>query len=158
MHRRKRNTFAFTALAWLSFVLALSFVLVALFNAKWELVEKGYYAACTLWVISAAIVLQKVVRDNEEDKDMYGEGGSRKRNTFAFTGLAWASFLLALGFILVALWNADWPLVEKGYYAGCTLWAISASIVLQKVVRDNEEDKDFFPPTHSEDTKFDLKS
>jgi uncharacterized membrane protein YiaA len=66
----------------------------------------------------------------------------RKRNTFAFTGLAWASFILALSFILVGIWNADWELVEKGFYAGSFLWGVSAAFVLAKVVRDNEEDRD----------------
>lgn len=66
----------------------------------------------------------------------------RRRNTAAFTGMAYASFILSLGFILAALYNADWPLVEKGYYAACTFWVIMSAIVLQKVVRDNEEDKE----------------
>ncbi|MCM3670620.1 hypothetical protein M3181_16780 [Mesobacillus maritimus] len=71
----------------------------------------------------------------------------RRRNTPAFTFLAWTSFVLSLAFIFVALWNTDWPLVEKGYYAAATLWAISSAIVLQKVVRDNDEDKEINPPS-----------
>jgi uncharacterized membrane protein YiaA len=66
-----------------------------------------------------------------------------KRNTAAFTFLAWASFILALSFLIVGIWNTDWPLVEKGYYAGCFLWGISSAFVLAKVVRDNEEDKEY---------------
>lgn len=65
----------------------------------------------------------------------------RKRNTMAFTFLSWASFALALTFVLVGVWNADWKLVEKGYYAGTMLWAITSAFVLAKVVRDNEEDR-----------------
>lgn len=66
----------------------------------------------------------------------------KKKNTLAFTGLAWASFVLALGFIVVGIWNAPWELVEKGYYAAAFLWGVSAAFVLAKVVRDNEEDRE----------------
>lgn len=66
----------------------------------------------------------------------------KKKNTLAFTGLAWASFVLALAFIIVGIWNAPWALVEKGYYAASFLWGVSAAFVLSKVVRDNEEDRD----------------
>lgn len=65
----------------------------------------------------------------------------RKRNTNAFTFLSWVSFALALIFVLVGVWNADWELVEKGYYAGSMLWAITSAFVLAKTVRDNEEDR-----------------
>jgi len=72
---------------------------------------------------------------------------NRRRNTMAFTFLAWASFILSFGFLLVAVWNADWALVEKGFYAGCFIWGIFSAFVLAKVVRDNEEDaEDFGPP------------
>ena len=64
----------------------------------------------------------------------------RRRNTLAFTFLAWASFVLATCFLLVAVWNTEWQLVEKGYYAGCFIWGIYSSFVLSKVIRDNEED------------------
>lgn len=64
----------------------------------------------------------------------------KKRNTVAFTFLAWASFILAVGFFLIAVWNSDWLLVEKGYYAGVFIWAVYSAFVLAKVIRDNEED------------------
>jgi uncharacterized membrane protein YiaA len=66
---------------------------------------------------------------------------NKKRNTTAFTFLSWASFILAVGFFLVAIWNTEWVLVEKGYYAGIFIWAVYSAFVLSKVVRDNEEDR-----------------
>lgn len=73
----------------------------------------------------------------------------RKRNTGAFTFLAWTSFVLSIGFIVVGIWNADWELVEKGFYAASMLWCITSAFVLAKVIRDNEEDRET-----SEKTKF----
>lgn len=66
----------------------------------------------------------------------------RRRNTTEFLFLAWASFILSFSFLLVAVWNADWALVEKGYYAGCFIWGIFSAFVLAKVIRDNQEDKE----------------
>ncbi|HJV44783.1 MAG TPA: YiaA/YiaB family inner membrane protein [Bacillota bacterium] len=65
----------------------------------------------------------------------------RKRNTGAFTGLAY--FTLASGVILfcVGLWNADMQLNEKGYYLAVMILVAVGSILTQKVVRDNAEDE-----------------
>jgi len=65
----------------------------------------------------------------------------QRRNTTAFTFLAWGSFILSFAFLIVGIWNADWSLVEKGFYAGSFIWGIFSAFVLAKVVRDNDEDK-----------------
>lgn len=67
---------------------------------------------------------------------------TKKRNTLAFTFLAWASFILAASFFIVAIYNTEWMLVEKGYYAGVFIWAVYSAFVLSKVIRDNEEDNE----------------
>lgn len=69
--QRRKNTMVFTGLAWASMVLSLSFVIVGIYNAPWELVEKGYYAAVILWALTSAVTLSKVVRDNDEDKEIH---------------------------------------------------------------------------------------
>lgn len=66
----------------------------------------------------------------------------RRRNTPAYTLMAWVSFGLAVAIFFISMWNATWPLMEKGLYAALFLWAIFAAFTLQKVVRDNEEDKE----------------
>lgn len=70
----------------------------------------------------------------------------RRRNSGAFTFLAWASLILSVSFLLVGIWNTEWELVEKGYYAGCFIWGIYSAFVLSKVVRDNEEDNEELGP------------
>lgn len=68
----------------------------------------------------------------------------------AFTFLAWSSFAISVGFFLVAIWNTEWVLVEKGYYAGTFIWAVYSAFVLSKVIRDNDEDReDGVTPTHN---------
>jgi uncharacterized membrane protein YiaA len=66
----------------------------------------------------------------------------RKRNTPAFTFLAWASFVLSCSFMFIGLYNMEAPLVEKGYYAVCACFLIMSSFVLQKTIRDNIEDEE----------------
>lgn len=72
--------------------------------------------------------------------------GHKKRNTAAFTFLAWASFIISVSFFIVAIWNTKWMLVEKGYYAGIFIWSVYSAFVLSKVIRDNEEDAERMLP------------
>ncbi|MED1781586.1 YiaA/YiaB family inner membrane protein [Brevibacillus fortis] len=66
----------------------------------------------------------------------------RMRNTGAFTFLAY--FTLGAGVLLfsIGLYNATGlQLHEKGYYIACMLLVAVGSILTQKVVRDNAEDR-----------------
>jgi uncharacterized membrane protein YiaA len=85
----------------------------------------------------ASFVLQKVVRDNMED-----EHEPRKRNTAAFTFMAWIAFTTALLAMFIGIYNLNQPLSVQGYYAVCALFLTMSSFVLQKTVRDNNEDNE----------------
>ncbi|WP_321166507.1 YiaA/YiaB family inner membrane protein [Paenibacillus sp. Soil766] len=65
---------------------------------------------------------------------------SRKRNTSAFTFLAWSSFGLALLGMFIGIINLEQLLSVKGYYAVTALFLTMSSFVLQKTVRDNNDD------------------
>lgn len=69
----------------------------------------------------------------------------RKRNTQAFTFLAWASFTLAVAAMFIGIYTLDADLPVKGYYAVTALFLIMSSFVLQKTIRDNQEDQERFP-------------
>ncbi|WP_028400134.1 YiaA/YiaB family inner membrane protein [Ectobacillus panaciterrae] len=64
----------------------------------------------------------------------------KRRNTAAFTFLAWGSFICALSAMLVGIYTLNEPLSVKGYYLVGTLFLTMSSFVLQKTIRDNEED------------------
>lgn len=66
----------------------------------------------------------------------------RRRNTAAFTFAAWAFFVLSIIAEYVGIYNLDEPLAVKGYYAVTGLCLLMSAIVLQKTVRDNQEDAD----------------
>ena len=63
------------------------------------------------------------------------------RNTSIFTFLAWAAFILACAFFFVGIYNMEAQLVEKGYYSVTGVFLIFSSFVLQKVIRDNQDDQ-----------------
>ncbi|RKQ34700.1 YiaA/YiaB family inner membrane protein [Oceanobacillus halophilus] len=70
---RRRNTSAFTFLAYFTLAAGVGLFLIGLYNADMELHEKGYYVAVMLLVAVGAILTQKVTRDNAEDDDIIAE-------------------------------------------------------------------------------------
>lgn len=132
---RKRNTAAFSFMAWASFIAAFLAMFIGIYTLEESLSVKGYYAVSALFLTMSAFVLQKVVRDNMEDGH-----SSRKRNTAAFTFMAWSAFVCALLAMFVGIVNLQQPLSVQGYYAVTALFLTMSSFVLQKTVRDNNED------------------
>ncbi|AVP99087.1 hypothetical protein C7S18_18785 [Ahniella affigens] len=62
-----------------------------------------------------------------------------KAPTGAFIGAAWTALLIGLVSYFVGLWNAEWPLYEKGFYLSIILFGLYAAVSLQKSVRDRLE-------------------
>lgn len=139
---RRRNTPTYTFMAWGAFVLAFAFEFGGIYTLKQPLSVRGYYAAVAILLIITAFVLQKVIRDNDEDGFLREHNiHHRKRNTSAFTFLSWVGFLLAILFEFVGLSTLEEPFYVVGYYAIAAAFLIVTSLVLQKTIRDNEEDK-----------------
>ena len=71
---RRRNTMAFTVLAYFTFFAGVVMFAIGLYNAdNLQLNEKGYYIAVMILVAVGAILTQKVTRDNAEDNDILAE-------------------------------------------------------------------------------------
>jgi uncharacterized membrane protein YiaA len=139
---RRRNTPTYTFMAWTAFVLACGFEFGGIYTLKQPLSVQGFYAAVGILNIITSFVLQKVVRDNDEDNFIREQNPNhRRRNTSAFTFLSWAGFLLAVLFQFVGLSTLEEPLYVVGYYAIAAVFLIVSCLVLQKTIRDNEEDQ-----------------
>ncbi|MFC5650723.1 YiaA/YiaB family inner membrane protein [Paenibacillus solisilvae] len=54
--------------------------------------------------------------------------------------MAWGGFLLAVLAEYIGLYTLQEPFYVKGYYAIGGAFLIEACLVLQKTIRDNEED------------------
>lgn len=71
---RRRNTIAFTVLAYFTLFAGVFMFSIGLYNAdNLQLNEKGYYIAVMILVAVGAILTQKVTRDNAEDNDIIAE-------------------------------------------------------------------------------------
>ena len=71
---RRRNTVAFTVLAYFTFFAGVVMFSIGLYNAEnLQLNEKGYYIAVMILVAVGAILTQKVTRDNAEDDEILAE-------------------------------------------------------------------------------------
>lgn len=71
IRHRKRNTTAFTVLAYFTMFAGVFLFSIGLYNADaLQLNEKGYYIACMILVAVGSIITQKVIRDNAEDNDI----------------------------------------------------------------------------------------
>ncbi|MBY5033962.1 hypothetical protein K6V78_02550 [Streptococcus gallolyticus] len=68
-----RNTPAFTAMAWGSFLFFAALILIGLYTLKEPLMVKGYYLMGSVGLVSSSFTVSKVVRDNQEDEDNYSK-------------------------------------------------------------------------------------
>ncbi|UJF32940.1 hypothetical protein L0M14_25740 [Paenibacillus hexagrammi] len=153
---QKRNTPAFTAATYFAFAAGLFLYGLGIFNAEWELNVKGYYLLCMFLVVITSIVTQKVVRDNTEDRALQLENPKhRMRNTPAFTGMAIVGLVIGFAMFFIGLFNASFELNVKGYYIAVMLLIAYSAIGVQKVTRDNAEDKLFMEQTqgHNQNTQ-----
>ncbi|APH03741.1 YiaA/YiaB family inner membrane protein [Bacillus weihaiensis] len=79
---RRRNTAAFTGVAYFTFFAGVALFCIGLYNeTSLELNEKGYYIAVMILVAVGAILTQKVTRDNAEDKDIIAEQEKMQSNS-----------------------------------------------------------------------------
>lgn len=70
---RRRNTPAFTFLAYFTLFSGVALFSIGIYNADMQLNEKGYYIAVMLLVAVGSILTQKVTRDNSEDNEIIAE-------------------------------------------------------------------------------------
>lgn len=140
---RKRNTAAFTGVSYFALAAGLFLFCLGVYNDDWELNVKGYYLLCMVLITITCIVVQKVVRDNSEDKEMKLENPKhRMRNTGAFTIMAFAGLVIGYVMFFIGLYNAPFQLNVKGYYIAVILLISYSAVGVQKVTRDNAEDKE----------------
>lgn len=145
---RRRNTPTYSFMAWASFILACGFEFVGIYTLNQPLSVQGYYAVTGVLLIITSFLLQKVARDNDEDRFLKEQTPNyRYRNTSAFSFMAWGGFVLAILAQYIGLYTLEEPFYVKGYYAIAGAFLIVSCLVLQKTIRDNEEDAVYLNPT-----------
>lgn len=62
-----------------------------------------------------------------------------QKPTAAFVGASWVALIVGIASFLLGLWNAEMPMMEKGFYFTVLAYGLFASVSLQKSVRDKLE-------------------
>lgn len=101
---------------------------IGLWTSAMTVNEKGFYLACLLLGLFAAISLQKTVRDKLEGV----------RVTETYKNVCWVGLLAALGLFTFGLCNANFELSTKGFFGMTYLLSLYAVVTVQKNVRDTE--------------------
>ena len=68
-----RNTASFVLLAWGAFAFFVILMGIGLYTLKEPLMVKGYYLMGSVGLISSSFTVAKVVRDNQEDEELYSK-------------------------------------------------------------------------------------
>lgn len=140
MIHKKAPSSAYALATYCCIGLSAGAYLTGISKADIQLNEQGYYLICLLFGLFASIVLQKVVRDKED--------GQFVSNKFrAISVFAMASSLLLF---VVGLYNADFSLSEKGFYAMSYILAMFSTITAQKNEADKRELNKSVEPSEEE--------
>ena len=97
---------AFHLISWIALIGGIVTYLVGLWNADMQLNEKGYYFAVLVLGLFAAASYQKTVRDKYEAIP----------TTSLYYTTCLVVFVIAVGLLVIGLWNATLLLSEKGFY------------------------------------------
>jgi len=119
---------AFIIASWVALLAGMAAYNIGLWNAQMVLNEKGYYFTVLMYGLFSAVSVQKSVRDRQDGIIV----------TNIYYGLSWFSTVLAIGLLVVGLWNATLTASEKGFYAMSFLLSLFAAIAVQKNTRDTQ--------------------
>ncbi len=125
----KTNEFFF--LTWAAFLTGFGFVLVAIWNTDWQLVERGFYTILLGWITFSAFSLVKTIRDQHDGIKVTKE----------YLLLCYLSTIASFGIGMISVWNTEWELVEKGYYWLGIIFVLYTSFALSKEIRDRQYGK-----------------
>lgn len=117
---------AFVGASWGALLVGVTGFLVGLWNSTAALNEKGYYFTVLMFGLFAAVSLQKSVRDRADGVTV----------TNIYFGICWFSLVMALGLLIVGLFNATFTQSEKGFYSMSFVLSLFASVAVQKNIRD----------------------
>ncbi|MEY2987694.1 MAG: hypothetical protein RJB13_1215 [Pseudomonadota bacterium] len=118
---------AFVMASWLALLIGMLTFMIGIWRAEMQLNEKGFYFTVFMYGLFAAVSVQKCVRDRLENIPVTG----------IYLGLSWFSTLLTIVLLAVGLFNADFELSEKGFFAMAFVLSLFAAVTVQKNLRDS---------------------
>ncbi|MDL5030651.1 YiaA/YiaB family inner membrane protein [Pelomonas sp. APW6] len=122
----RRDTPAWRLQVWISFGLSVSLCGIGLAWLPGEDLDRAFMVMGYIFCLSAAFVLAKFIRDNQ-DKPV---------DTPMWKMVVWSAFVLAMGLTGWGLWRMDIQPVWKAYLLVSWLYLISNVFTLAKMLRD----------------------
>lgn len=138
--KSNKPSFAFIGASWLALLTGVCTYLFGLWNSALQLNEKGFYFAVICLGLFAAISLQKTVRDKQDNIPVTG----------IYLGLCWVFLAIAIGLLIVGLFNATLAQSEKGFYAMSFVLSLFAAVAVQKNIRDVKALDEVATPTYDQ--------
>jgi uncharacterized membrane protein YiaA len=117
---------AFIGASWAGLIIGMGAFLIGLWNIEATLNEKGFYLAILLMGLFSVISVQKSVRDKMEGIPI----------TPIYFGLSWFMTTFSMVLLIIGLWNADFEMSDKGFFAMSFVLSLFASVAIQKNTRD----------------------
>lgn len=127
---------------WISFLLAVFLCAVGLAWLPGRDLDRAFMVMGYLFCLTAAFVLAKYVRDqqqeadSEPDQDMAPRRIRTTTNTPMFGLVVWGGFFLAMALTGWGLWRMEVHATWKAYLGVCWLYLITGTFTLAKMVRD----------------------
>jgi uncharacterized membrane protein YiaA len=126
-NNNNQPTQAYLFATWAAMAIGLAGYLLGLWNTEtMALNEKGFYFSVYIMSLYSAISLQKSIRDRTEGIPVTG----------MFLGTTWAVLGIAIGLMVVGLFNADLLLSQKGFFGMSFVLSLFAVFTVQKNIRD----------------------
>ena len=125
----RRDTRAWQAQVWISFLLAASLCMTGLGYLPGQDIERAFMVMGYGFSLSAAFMLSKFVRDNEV----------KRLDTPMWSIVVWSGFALAMCLTGWGLWQMNVNPTYKAYLGVSWLFLISSAFTLAKTLRDGHE-------------------
>jgi hypothetical protein len=129
MHRPlpvRRDTRAWRAQVWISFVLSAAVCAIGLAWLPGKDLDRAFMVMGYVFCLTAAFGLAKFVRDNE----------MARTDTPMWSTVVWSGFALAMGLTAWGLWRMEINPTYKAYLGVSWLYLISSAFTLAKTLRD----------------------
>ena len=120
---------------WVSFLIAVFLCAVGLSYLPGKDLDRAFMVMGYFFCLSAAFVLAKYVRDQEQSRKADG----KLADTPMFRLVVWGGFFLAMSLTGWGLWRMEINETYKAFLGVSWLYLITCSFTLAKTLRDSHE-------------------
>ena len=125
----QRDTKAWTAQVWISFLIAMFLCAVGLAYLPGQDIDRAFMIMGYLFCLSATFVLSKFVRDNANEK----------ADTPMWRFVVFGGFLLAMALTAWGLWRMNINETYKAFLLVSWLYLTTSTFTLAKTLRDSHD-------------------